>query len=194
VHTAKHAPGTCSLALAVGLALAASAHAQPAPAQPAPVSVGDSTIVRVVNAELQRLYTVSRPALGLLTVANPLGRSGALGTEIQGFEVDGRLARVTASVWTARGKYMVEYFGAPDTSPRFVFESAAFRDDAPGRSASRNFWGEPSWERRLYLDSGRVVFTQTVGDGAGAAESAAVHARRFAALRALLETARAARR
>jgi hypothetical protein len=154
---------------------------------------GDSTIVAAVRGELEALFPAYRPATALLTTANPLEQPGAVGTEVQGFEEAGRLSRIVASTWTPYGKYAVEYFGAPGEPPRFVFETAVYRDDAVGRPTGRNFWGQPSWERRYYFDRGRVRFTETVGDGAAPSVGGDAHVRRFEALRALIVRALAAR-
>lgn len=157
---------------------------------------GDSTVVAAIDAELRAAYPRNRPAAGLLTLENPLEQPGAAGTEVQAFAGEGgpsQLLRIVATTWTPFGKYAVEYYGPPAEPPRFIFESAVFRDDAPDRPVGRNFWGQPSWERRFYLETGRVLFTETIGDAAAPPASAEAHARRLAALRALVTTAMASR-
>ena len=155
---------------------------------------GDSTVAATMDSALRASYAKYRPAAGLLIAGNPLEQPGASGTEVQAFAEDGQVSRIVASTWTPYGKYTVEYYGAHEGPPRFVFESAVYQDDAPSRPVGRNFWGQPSWERRYYLEGGRVVLTETIGDGATRAASAMAHTRRFTALRALVASATAARR
>jgi hypothetical protein len=143
--------------VAIGLAGGASL----AGAQAAESYEGDSAAVARIDAQTRAVYDQVQSWRFLLTSKNLTQEPGAVGTEIQAGPREGEPVRTIAGGWTPQGKFGAEYYRV-NGQLVFVYESfEGFQDR--GTMRWRNFKGNPGWERRTYLENGKVVYTEANG-------------------------------
>lgn len=137
---------------------------------------GDSAAVLRIDGQTRAIYDQVQSWRFLFTPKNLLREPGALGTEVQVGPREGEPVRIIAGGWTPLGKFGAEYYRV-NGQLVFVYQSFEWFQ-RPTIAGWRNFKGNPGWERRTYLDDGKVVYTEANGpapapDASGLIDTAA---------------------
>jgi hypothetical protein len=156
--------------------------AQPGPAAAEAESrvFGTPSLRPTVDARTRPIYDAAAkpdsPRTFLFTSDDLLGVAEAVGTDASGVSAGPAGTRMVATVWSKRGKYLVEYYRSRGGDLLFVYETFVYFSDKAPSGAWRNFMGQAGWERRSYFhDDGTIGFAESKGrhapaPGAGAPE------------------------
>lgn len=142
-------------------------------ADEAPKRQGDPSIAALILAKTRDLKPDGYAHL--LTKNNLSGMPDAYGTEAHLSAVQGIPVKLVLSAWTPKGTYAQEFY-LDGNEVILVYETLSqFAGEPP--TGWRNFMGYSGWERRIYLKNGAIGFTETLGEGAPAADAAQLKAK-----------------
>jgi hypothetical protein len=115
-------------------------------------TLGDSTLRRSIDQRTHQLYDSLDKRIHRLVRGNPLGIPRARGSELtaQWTREGAGFGRIVASGWTPTGKFGSEYY-FDGGSLLFVYETFEYFENVRGKA---------SWERRIYLRDGTIVYSE----------------------------------